>query len=280
MAITVTQLTSLSGSSGSTTWTPQQGIRQSLYDTTNPKFPRNIQMDNQFLVISRPGVTPVAYPISALLALAITTNSALTWAPTFTTQPISASVNFGASTSFVILVNSELTPTYQWQVSTNGGFTWANLANAGVYTGVTTATLAISSVTGLGGNQYRCNATNSVGTTASSAATLAVVDPSVTVQPVNVTIAHTNSTTFAVTAVGTATLTYQWQVSTDMGGSWTNTVNGNPVSVGSGNYSNSTTATLGLATLAVTANNYRYRCVVTNGSTVAVTSSPANLTVT
>jgi Secretion system C-terminal sorting domain len=47
-------------------------------------------------------------------------------------------------------------PGYQWQVSTNGGGTWNNISNGGVYSGATTATLTITNppVT-MSGNLYR-----------------------------------------------------------------------------------------------------------------------------
>ncbi len=46
--------------------------------------------------------------------------------------------------------------TYQWQVSTNGGGTWTNIANGGVYSGATTATLTITAPpVSMNGYQYR-----------------------------------------------------------------------------------------------------------------------------
>ena len=46
---------------------------------------------------------------------------------------------------------------YQWQLSTDGGNTWSNVSNGGVYGGATTATLSITAppVT-MSGNFYRC----------------------------------------------------------------------------------------------------------------------------
>ncbi|MBK7307940.1 MAG: T9SS type A sorting domain-containing protein [Chitinophagaceae bacterium] len=59
--------------------------------------------------------------------------------------------------TFTVAVTSGTGPhTYQWQVSTNGGVTWANVNNGGVYSGATTATLTITAppVT-MNGYQYR-----------------------------------------------------------------------------------------------------------------------------
>lgn len=73
-------------------------------------------------------------------------------------QPPNRVVASGATTYGVTAAGSPIaaTLTYQWQVSTNGGTSYTNLTNAGVYTTVTTATLNISSVAGLFGNLYRC----------------------------------------------------------------------------------------------------------------------------
>ncbi|MBK8522478.1 MAG: T9SS type A sorting domain-containing protein [Chitinophagaceae bacterium] len=59
--------------------------------------------------------------------------------------------------TFTVAVTAGTGPhSYQWQVSTNGGGTWANVNNGGVYSGATTATLTITAppVT-MNGYQYR-----------------------------------------------------------------------------------------------------------------------------
>ena len=66
------------------------------------------------------------------------------------------------------------TVTYQWYVSTDGGATWTALTNTGVYSGVTTNSLAISNSTGLNGYQYECVATCDGGTVTSHAGILTV----------------------------------------------------------------------------------------------------------
>lgn len=98
-----------------------------------------------------------------------------------------------------------------------------------------------------------------------------------TLQPANRTgIATTANTTFTVTATSTpsASLTYQWQYST-------NNIVFNSLSNG-GIYSNVTTATVGIASTTVTndrPNGYYYRVVVTASETGATrTSDAARLT--
>src|SRR5690606_31765378 len=77
-----------------------------------------------------------------------------------TTQPQDTTICSGNNASFSIAGTS--ISNYQWQVSTNGGTSWANTANGGVYSGVTTPTLLITgATTGMHNYQYRCVATNS-----------------------------------------------------------------------------------------------------------------------
>ncbi|MBX3737831.1 MAG: immunoglobulin domain-containing protein [Candidatus Didemnitutus sp.] len=68
-----------------------------------------------------------------------------------------------------------VTGSVKWQISTNGGSTWTDLADGGSYSGVTTATLAIANVgTSLSGAQYRFVASNGGVVSTSNGATLTV----------------------------------------------------------------------------------------------------------
>jgi len=94
------------------------------------------------------------------------------------TQPTNRTTTGGGGTSFVV-VSSRTgagTLTYQWQISTNGGSTWSNLSNAGVYSGVAAATLVISNTTGLNGRKYRviCGTSTANVNATSDAVTLTV----------------------------------------------------------------------------------------------------------
>ena len=92
--------------------------------------------------------------------------------PAFTTQPTSVSVCAGVATSFSVVATGA--NSYRWQISTNGGGTFANITASSIYTNVTTPTLNISNSTGLNANQYRCMATSTVGSTNSNAAVLLI----------------------------------------------------------------------------------------------------------
>jgi hypothetical protein len=91
-------------------------------------------------------------------------------------SPADQAKTTGQATTFVVDFTKKpaaAAATLQWQLDSGGGF--ANLSNAGVYSGVTTATLAISSVTGLNGMKYRCIITPTAGVAKTSrGATLSV----------------------------------------------------------------------------------------------------------
>jgi hypothetical protein len=93
-------------------------------------------------------------------------------APNFTTQPSSVSLCSSTATSFSVVATNATS--YQWQISTNSGGSWANVVASSIYTNVTSTTLNVSNITGLNGNQYRCVATGGGGSTNSNAATLLV----------------------------------------------------------------------------------------------------------
>ena len=96
---------------------------------------------------------------------------------------------------------------------------------------------------------------------ASAARTVPVtvnIPVTITSQPVNAAVCTDKVTSFTVVATGT-TPTYQWQVSTDVGNTFTNISNG-------GVYAGATSATLTITAPPVSMTNYYYRCVVKGAS--------------
>ncbi|MSY53909.1 MAG: hypothetical protein F2705_05580, partial [Actinobacteria bacterium] len=72
-----------------------------------------------------------------------------------TAQPSNQTLASGANATFSATVTAGSgTTNYQWQVSTDGGTVWANVTNAGVYTGATTSTLTLTGVSN-SMNEYR-----------------------------------------------------------------------------------------------------------------------------
>jgi hypothetical protein len=188
-------------------------------------------------------------------------------APTITTQPMSALVVAGAPATFTAAVVGNPAPTYQWQISTDSGSTWNDVSTGSG--GTTSSYTTPATVVGDSGSQYRCLAANALGNATSDAATLTVdVRPSITAQPTDVTVTAPAPGTFTIIANGQASLSYQWQASTDFGHTWTD------VSTGTGG----TMANYMTAATVVGDNGKQFRCVVTNGVGIA-TSNAAKLTV-
>jgi hypothetical protein len=106
---------------------------------------------------------------STTTTLTITVNNPPDVAPAFTTQPGNQTVTVPGVATFSVVVTGSPTPTLQWQRSTNGGSTWADLAGATSSSYVTPATTSADN-----GRQFRVVATNTAGTLASAPATLAV----------------------------------------------------------------------------------------------------------
>ncbi len=120
-----------------------------------------------------------------------------------------------SSTELTATITGSPTPTVQWQISTDGGTTWANVDGASSSTYVT-PTLALSD----SGVEYRVVAANSVGSRRSVPLTVTVVEaPVVTMPATEVYVEPGNAASVTATVTGTPTLTYQWQQLT--GGAWT-----------------------------------------------------------
>ncbi len=179
--------------------------------------------------------------------------------PVIASQPANVTMKASGNATFKVTVTGTGL-SYQWQYCEPNSSVWKNSPA----TGNKTATLTIPATAERSGNKYRCIITNSGGSVTSSAATLTVL--AITTQPKSVTKENGTTATFKVTATGTG-LTYQWQVSTNGGSTWSD-------SPATGNK----TATL---TVPVTPerDGYKYRCIVKLGS-LSVTSSAATLSVT
>ncbi len=65
--------------------------------------------------------------------------------PTITLHPSNRSIVAGSSTTFTAAATGASTPTWQWQLSIDGGVNWSNLTNVAPYGGVTTAAMTVTS---------------------------------------------------------------------------------------------------------------------------------------
>lgn len=178
-----------------------------------------------------------------------------------TAQPVNTTGCAGGSASFTVTATGS-NPLYQWQASTDGGATYTNIA------GATAATLTLTSVTaGMNNNRYRVIVSNTCpSSVTSTGATLSVSTPTtISSQPASVTVCSGANTSFTVSATG-AGVTYQWQVSTDGGTTFTN-------------ITGATSATLSLTSVTTAMNNNQYRAVLSSCSPGGVISNAATLTV-
>ncbi|MGF2412843.1 MAG: zinc-dependent metalloprotease family protein, partial [Ferruginibacter sp.] len=213
-------------------------------------------------------VTGTCTPAVTSTAATLTVGSTLI----INSQPTQSVICAGGTATFNVAVTGIVT--YQWQESTNGGGTWTNITNAGIYSGATAATLTLTGVPATATNNlYRCIVSGNCPSINSLSAALTVnTAPAITTQPVaGSTICAAQNTSFSVTANGTA-LTYQWQVSTDAGVTYNNLTN-------AGVYSNVTTATLNITGATTSLNTYKYRCVISGTCTPAATTTSSTLTV-
>jgi CSLREA domain-containing protein len=165
--------------------------------------------------------------------------------PVVTTNPASQTVISGNAT-FTAAASGIPTPTVQWQVSTNGGASFSNIA------GATSTTLTFATNSSQNGNQYRAVFSNACGTATTSAATLTTCSPPVvTTNPNSVADACVGQViTFTANATGTPAPTVQWQVSTNGGSTYAN-------------IAGATSNTLSV-TASVAVRNNKYRAVFTN----------------
>jgi hypothetical protein len=205
----------------------------------------------------------------------VTTSAVVNFIPTvITVQPQPQTVPTLSPATFSIQTNAPGSPTFQWQVSTNGGSVWSNLANTAPYSGVTTTTLGISSVTNaMTTYRYRCvvtyTGTPGIENSFGGVLTVNPVAPNFTQQPTPQTVPAGQSATFTA-QVNDGAATFQWQISTNGGSTWVNLSN-------NATYGGTTTGTLTITNPTSLLNGDQYRMVATD--VLATNSSGVTLTV-
>jgi sugar lactone lactonase YvrE len=190
--------------------------------------------------------------------------------PVVATQPQGVTVNPGQNATFSTAGNSIPQPTFEWEVSTDGGTSWTLLADGNGVTGSQTAVLTLSGVTrGMNGYLYECLLSNNLGTATSQAAALTVnPPPSIVSQPVSQTVYAGSGVVLTVEATSSAPATYQWYF------------NGNPMNGDTGTtvtLLNVTAANAGTYVVAVTNS---VGTTSSNGATLTVSPSPGSSIIT
>lgn len=129
-------------------------------NSKHPQWARNLQISNEAVFMKRAGCQTFAVKKSDFSKLARTVEPTLSWKPHITKQPVSVQVTGSGSATFTVEAVSEDSPmTYQWQTTVDKGKTWTDVPNA------TAATFSTSAE-----GVFKCNVTNSVGTSYSNAA--------------------------------------------------------------------------------------------------------------
>ncbi|MFN8244264.1 MAG: M36 family metallopeptidase [Ferruginibacter sp.] len=147
-----------------------------------------------------------------------------------------------------------------------GTFTWTPATGLNQTTGNPVAASPATTTT------YTVNHNNGAGCIRQATITLTInARPSVTTPPANTTVCAGQPATFTVVGAG-AGITYQWQESTNGGGTYTSLANAAP-------YSGVNTATLTISPTTVAMNGYRYRCIIGGTCPPSVNSAAAILTV-
>ncbi|MEQ1733756.1 MAG: C1 family peptidase [Bacteroidia bacterium] len=131
----------------------------------------------------------------------------------------------GQSTTFTVTSNIAAV-SYQWQVSTDNGATWANVVDGTKYSGALTANLIVASVLlSLDNYQYRCSVTSACNMVYTNATVLRVTSfPVVVIQPMNVVCGLNDGVIFSTEVANPSNCSYQWQMQTVGAKSWTNLV--------------------------------------------------------
>lgn len=146
------------------------------------------------------------------------------------------------------------------------GTMWTNSTATVAYTGTPATTIYVNPTVN---SNYQVSFTTSTPcTSATTTVPISVTNPvSAVVAPTNKSVCVGGNTSFSVSASG-GPLTYQWQVSTDGGVTYTN------IAGAAG-----TSATLNLTAVTQVMNNNLYRCVITASPCGSVTTASGKLTV-
>ncbi|HWY86964.1 MAG TPA: immunoglobulin domain-containing protein, partial [Gemmataceae bacterium] len=139
-------------------------------------------------------------------------------APAITTSPASVSAVSGQSVTFTASASGWPTPRVEWEVSTDGGKHFHDIA------GATSGTLTLVATAGMNGNQYRAVFANRFGKATTSAATLTVAvgsAPVITTQPSSQNVTTGTPVTLTAAATGVPAATVKWQWSSDNGKTFT-----------------------------------------------------------
>ena len=249
--------------------------------TSNVLTIKNVQLTNggSYTVI----VTNIAgSATSSNAVLTVLSSPVIEVQPTPTNQVMAV----GSTAAFFVNAIGTVPLHYQWWLNGTNLVKNGIIKNGPTISGATTNVLIIRNVQTNDSGSYTVSVMNIAGSVTSSNAQLTVTNilPTITLQPKSQTNGVGTKVTFTVTATGTAPLSYQWQVGTNLvTATVTNVLSGvtNVVTVtnlvNGENISGATTTNLTIKNVQTTNGGY-YQVIVTNYGGSA-TSSVASLTV-
>ncbi|MFH0893740.1 MAG: gliding motility-associated C-terminal domain-containing protein [Bacteroidota bacterium] len=244
-----------------TIWTP-------ISNTTTTQAYTNLTQTTQFRAIVKNGTCVSQSSSYATITIDV--------APSVTLSPISQTIGQGGTAMF-IAAGTGTGLSYQWQYSPDNGASWLNVVNGGTnptYSGALTSTLSMTDVQYAQNNyQYRCVISGTCSPAANTAAAILTVNasPAIVSHPNDSIICSGQNAIFTVAASG-AGISYQWEVSTNGGATWTPLING-------ANYMGCTTNTLIILGAPFSFDGNVYHCVVTGLAPPTATSNSATITV-
>ncbi len=244
-------------------WTPAVGARYQGATTATLTVVSTLEVMSGYRYMVRVSGDCTPYVESDPVTLTVTRQAEITQHPVSLTlcedEPATFTVDAGLTTN----------PTYQWERSDDGGATWTPIS------GATSDSYTIPAVATPDNNSaYRAVVSSTCGSSVTSLPAFLTVNelPEIADQPSDVTICEYAIADFLVDAGMTTGASYQWQRSTDGGGSW--------VDLGeTATYFGTMTSNLKVNGTVRAMDGDMFRVIVSGVCTPAVTSDEVLLTV-
>ncbi|MCJ7821007.1 MAG: immunoglobulin domain-containing protein, partial [Bacteroidales bacterium] len=194
-------------------WTPAVGARYQGANTNTLTVVSVLESMSGYQYRLRVSGTCAPFAESDAVTLTVTRQAEITQ------HPASLNLCEGAPASFTVNAGLTTAPSFQWEISSDGGLNWTPIS------GATLATYTIAAAaTADNGTAYRAVITSSCGSSVTSMPAYLTVNelPEIITPPDNLTVCEYSIADFTVDAGVTTGASYRWQRSTDSGTNWNN----------------------------------------------------------